>query len=153
VGPAERCRCGERFNFLGAAKLFGGLLQRRRHGGAHFVEQLAHDRLLFLAERFHLLAPGRDGAAAPEIAHAHGVERFLVLRVSYFPQCFAAKIFQWMRHEQANVERSEPDWQPRSTLNPEIVGQAHRLPFFKDGQAERLPYNIFFRSLRSFLGL
>ena len=62
----------------------------------HLVEQFADDRLLFLGERFHLLAPGRNGAAAAEIFQPGSFERPLVARGFDLAQGVVAQLFQRM---------------------------------------------------------
>ena len=63
---------------LGGAERFAHLRDFRGDGGARFVEQFADDRLLFLAQRLHLLAPRGDAAAAAEILDAQRFQRGIV---------------------------------------------------------------------------
>ena len=77
---------GQRARFFRARKLSAALLDRGGHGVARFVQQLADERTLFLAERFHLFAPGGDAAGASEITDADGFERLLVGRRGDFAQ-------------------------------------------------------------------
>ncbi len=65
---------------------------------ARFVQQLADERTLLLAERFHLLAPSRDAAAAAEITDAHRVERLLVRRRGDLAQRGVAEFFERVGH-------------------------------------------------------
>ena len=51
-----------------------------------------------LRERFHLLAPRGNAAAASEIFHSRGLERLLVSRGFDFAQRFVAELFEWMGH-------------------------------------------------------
>src|SRR6266513_1162352 len=93
VDPRECARFFLRAEFLRARFDCDG------DGCSNIVEQFADDWLLFLRERFHLLAPGGNAAAASEIFHSCGLERLLVVGVVYFSQCGRSKIFKWMRHE------------------------------------------------------
>ena len=101
-------------------------VDRRGNGVADFVEQFADDWSLFLGERFHLLTPRRNAAAAAEIFYPRGFERLLVGGGIYFCQRSYLEILKRVRHETANVERSTSNAQRRIQR---IVGQAHRLPF------------------------
>ena len=74
-------------------------------GVANFVEQFADDRLLFLGERFHLLAPDEMLPLRAEIFHSRGFERLLVSRGFDFAQRVIAQLFQRMAHSETNVER------------------------------------------------
>ena len=64
----------ERNRFFLRAKLFRARIDCRGNSGADFIEQLADNRFLLFRERFHLLAPRGNAAAAPEIFYARGFE-------------------------------------------------------------------------------
>src|SRR5213592_1005129 len=89
---------GESARLLLRTKLLRAGFDGGGHGVANFVEQLADDWLLFLRERFHLLAPRGNAAAAPEIFHARGFERLLVSRGFDLAQRFVAQLFEWVSH-------------------------------------------------------
>ena len=89
---------GERACFLRRAQLFAGLLERGGHGGPDLVEQLADDRPLFFRERFHLLAPGGNAAAASEVADPRGVQRLFVRRSADLGEGRVAQFFERVRH-------------------------------------------------------
>ena len=72
-------------SFAGA-KTLGTFADRRGDGVTRFVQELADDRPLLLAERFHPLGPGRNAAGAAEVADAGGLERLLVGRGGDFRQ-------------------------------------------------------------------
>ena len=93
---------GERARFFLRAKVCRARFERGGHGVADFIEQFSDDRLFFFAERFHLLAPGRDAAAASEIFYARRLERLLVGRCFDFAQGFVAQLFEWMAHVSEN---------------------------------------------------
>ena len=71
---------------------------RRGDGGARFVQKLADNRALFLAERFHPIGPGGNAAGAAEVTDARGFERLLVGRRGDFSQRGVAQLFQLVRH-------------------------------------------------------
>ena len=74
------------------------MLNRRRDGGARFIEKFADDRALFLAERFHPIRPGGDAAGTAEVADTRGFERLLVGRCGDLGQRGIAQLFQLVRH-------------------------------------------------------
>ena len=77
---------GERFAFFLGAKFLGAFFNRGRDSGTNFVEQFSNNRLFVATERFHLLSPRRNAAAAPEVTNANGLERFLVRGCADFAQ-------------------------------------------------------------------
>ncbi len=88
----------ERRRFVGGAEALAVLREFRGDGVARFVQQLADERTLLLAERFHLLAPNGDAAAAAEIADAQRFERLLVRRRGDLAQRGVAEFFERMGH-------------------------------------------------------
>ncbi len=92
----------QRARLPGRAQFPTGFLERGCNGGAHLVEQLADDRPLFFRERLHLFAPGRDAAAAPEIADARRIKRLFVRRARDLGERGGAQFFQRVVHGSVN---------------------------------------------------
>src|SRR5438552_4367848 len=88
----------ERIRFLLRSKLLRAQVDRGSDRTADFVEQFADDWLFFTGERFHLLAPGRNAAAAAEIFHPCGFEGLLVARGFDLAQRVVSQLFEWV-HE------------------------------------------------------
>ena len=89
----------ERAGFLLRAKLLARAFDRRGDGGANFVEQLADDRLFLFGERFHLLAPGRNAAAAPRYFTRAASSACSSAGGFDLAQRVVAQLFQRMSHE------------------------------------------------------
>ena len=64
------------------------------NGVPRLVEQLADDRALLFAERFHPLAPFGDAAALAETFYPDAFERFLVARSFNLAQRVVAQLFE-----------------------------------------------------------
>ena len=85
----------------------GARLDRRCHCRANLVEQFADDGFFFFGQSHHLLAPGRNAAAAPEIFYARGLERLLVASGFDLTQRVVAQLFQRMSHRLRDFRQNE----------------------------------------------
>src|SRR5206468_352180 len=84
--------------FFRCPKTLSALLDRGGDSVTRFIEQLADDRTLFLAKRFHPIGPGGNAAGATEVADTGGLKRLLVGRGGAFRQRGITQLFQLVRH-------------------------------------------------------